>query len=680
MNPGEDIMTDHARGPRCAAIVGAHASGKTTLFEELLFAAGATDRRGSVHEGSSVGDSAPEARARGISTELSVASFRYLDEPWTLIDTPGSVELGQDALGAMMVADVVVVVAEPMPDRAATVSGFLKFLDDRNIPHVIFINKMDQAKGAVRATLEALQGFSARPLVLREIPIRDGDGQVTGFVDLVSERAWRWNPHKQSELVTLPESLRPDEARARESLLETLADHDDHIMEELLEDVAPPTSEIYDSLARDLRADLVVPVFFGSAENGNGMQRLLKALRHEAPGPQDTAARLGIEPGSGPVAQVFRTLYYGQFGKLSLVRVWDGEVKDGLTLGRDRVGSVNTLFGRKPSAHGTAGPGEVVALGRMTTAQTGELLMADRVGTVDWPAPPAPVMALAIRAEKQSDEVKLATALGRLMEEDASLRLDQVAETGEMVLSGQGELHLHIALSRLKAEQGLTVLTSRPVVPYKETITRGAKVRSRHKKQSGGHGEFADVELEIAPLPRGEGFRFGDRITGGVVPKQYIPAVERGVAAWLEKGSLGFPVVDVAVTLTDGGFHTVDSSEMAFQKAAAKAMNNAMPDCAPVLLEPILRVTVTVPAEATSRAQRILTGRRGQLLGFDARPGWLGWDEVMALVPQSETQELIGELRSQSLGMGSFTAEFDHLQELQGRDAERVVQARSAAR
>lgn len=673
-------MTDHARGPRCAALVGAHASGKTTLFEELLFAAGATDRRGSVREGNSVGDQAPEARARGISTELSVASFRYLDEPWTLIDTPGSVELGQDALGAMMVADVVVVVAEPMPDRAASVSGLLKFLDDRNIPHVIFINKMDQAKGAVRPTLEALQAFSARPLVLREIPIRDGDGHVTGFVDLVSERAWRWNPHKPSELVSLPEALKGDEAEARETMLEALADHDDHIMEELLEDVAPPTDEIYDSLARDLRADLVVPVFFGSAENGNGMQRLLKALRHEAPGPEDTAERLGIDTAAGPVAQVFRTLYYGQFGKLSLARIWAGEVKDGLVLGRDRVGSVNALFGRKPSARGTAGAGEVVALGRMASAATGEVLMADRVGTVDWPAAPAPVAAVAIRAEKQSDEVKLGTALGRLIEEDASLRLDQVAETGEMVLSGQGELHIQIALSRLKSEQGLTVVQSPPTVPYKETIARGAKVRSRHKKQSGGHGEFADVELEVAPLPRGEGFRFSDRITGGVVPKQYIPAVERGVAAWLEKGPLGFPVVDVAVTLTDGGFHTVDSSEMAFQKAAAKAMTEAMPDCAPVLLEPILKVTVTVPSEATSRAQRILSGRRGQLLGFDARAGWLGWDEVMALVPQAETQGLIGELRSQSLGLGSYTAEFDHLQEVQGRDAERVVQARAAER
>ncbi|QLQ19768.1 MAG: elongation factor G [Exiguobacterium profundum] len=672
-------MTDHARGPRCAALVGAHASGKTTLFEELLFA-GATDRRGSVREGNSVGDQAPEARARGISTELSVASFRYLDEPWTLIDTPGSVELGQDALGAMMVADVVVVVAEPMPDRAASVSGLLKFLDDRNIPHVIFINKMDQAKGAVRPTLEALQAFSARPLVLREIPIRDGDGHVTGFVDLVSERAWRWNPHKPSELVSLPEALKGDEAEARETMLEALADHDDHIMEELLEDVAPPTDEIYDSLARDLRADLVVPVFFGSAENGNGMQRLLKALRHEAPGPEDTAERLGIDTAAGPVAQVFRTLYYGQFGKLSLARIWVSEVKDGLVLGRDRVGSVNALFGRKPSARGTGNVYEVVALGRMASAATGEVLMADRVGTVDWPAAVAPVAAVAIRAEKQSDEVKLGTALGKLIEEDASLRLDQVAETGEMVLSGQGELHIQIALSRLKSEQGLTVVQSPPTVPYKETIARGAKVRSRHKKQSGGHGEFADVELEVAPLPRGEGFRFSDRITGGVVPKQYIPAVERGVAAWLEKGPLGFPVVDVAVTLTDGGFHTVDSSEMAFQKAAAKAMTEAMPDCAPVLLEPILKVTVTVPSEATSRAQRILSGRRGQLLGFDARAGWLGWDEVMALVPQAETQGLIGELRSQSLGLGSYTAEFDHLQEVQGRDAERVVQARAAER
>ena len=284
-------------------------------------------------------------------------------------------------------------------------------------------------------------------------------------------------------------------------------------------------------------------------------------------------------------------------------------------------------------------------------------------------------LAVAIRAEKQADEVKLVSALTRLCEEDPSLRFGPSPE-GELVLSGQGELHLQIALSRLKGEYGLGVAQGRPQVPYRETITKGVTQRARHKKQSGGHGEFADVALEIAPQPRGEGFVFAERITGGVVPKTYFPAVEKGVQAALSKGPLGFAVVDLAVTLTDGATHPVDSSDMAFQKAAQKAMAEALPGCGPVLLEPVLKVWLSVPAEFTPKVQRIVSGRRGQILGYDAKPGWPGWDEVQALMPQGETEGLIVELRSQSLGVGSYTCAFDHLQEVTGRDAEKVLATR----
>lgn len=668
-------MTDTTAGARCAALVGPYTSGKTTLFEEILFACGAIDRRGSVKEGTTTGDAAPEARARGMSTEMSVAGAEYLGERWTFVDAPGSVELAQEAQAAMMAADVVVVVCEPVPEKAAAVSRLLRFLDDRAVPHVIFVNKMDLPEASVRATLHALQAFSARPLVLREIPMRDEGGRVTGMVDLVSERAWRWNPHKPSDLVALPDRLRDDEATERGALLEQLADFDDALMEELLEDITPSTGEIYASLARDLAADLVVPVFFGSAEQGHGIHRLLKALRHEAPGPAATAARLGIDTGDGPVAQVIKTFYAGQSGKQSVVRVWAGEVADGMALGPDRVGSVAALAGRRLVARGPAGMGEVVALGRMAHAATGDLLTPGGRVEADWPAPPPPLFALAIRAERQADEVKLSAAMARLIEEDPSLSLRQSEETGEWVLAGQGDLHLQIALSRLASEQKLAVAQDRPQVGYRETITRGAVQAARHKKQSGGHGEFADVTLRIDPLPRGEGFRFDDTITGGVVPKSYIPAVEKGVRGWLARGPLGYPVVDVAVTLTDGGYHTVDSSDMAFQKAAARAMADAMPGCGPVLLEPVLRVTIAVPSEFTPRVQRIVTGRRGQLLGFDARPGWPGWDEVQALMPEAETADLIVEVRSQSLGVGSFETAFDHLQEVAARDADRLARA-----
>lgn len=665
------VMTKEKVGPRCAAIVGSYTSGKTTLFEDMLFAAGAIDRRGTVKEGNTVGDATPEARARSMSTEPTVASFDYLGEPWALIDCPGSVELTYDAQCAMMVADIAIVVAEPHPDRAVTLSPVLRFLDDRSIPHLIYINKMDQAESSVRQTFEALQAVSSRPLVLREIPIRDEAGAVTGMVDLVSERAWRWNPHKKSDLIALPDRLAGDEGSARAGMLEKLADFDDALMEELLEDTVPSTDEIYANLTRDLAADLIVPVFFGSAENQNGINRLLKALRHEAPGVEATRDRLAID-GTGTQAQVFKTYYAGQQGKMSLARVWSGEVKDGMTLGQDRVGGVSAALGRKLSAKGRAGAGEVAVLGRMAHAATGDLLTETGVVESDWPAPPPALHALAIKASAPSEDVRLAAALARLAEEDPALSFAHNTETGDLVLSGQGEVQLQIALSRLKSDAGLHVTAAPPAIPYRETISKSATQAARHKKQSGGHGEFADVTLEIRPQPRGAGFSFDDRITGGVVPKQYIPAVHRGVEAWLAKGPLGCQVVDVAVTLTDGGFHNVDSSEMAFQKAAAKAMSEAMPNCGPVLLEPIQKVTVATPSEFTAKVQRIVTGRRGQLLGYDAKAGWPGWDEVQALMPESELAGMIVEIRSQTLGVGSYTTSFDHLQELHGKDADKA--------
>ncbi|WP_372884574.1 elongation factor G [Shimia sp.] len=661
------MTTENSRA-RVAALVGPYSSGKTTLFEDILFAAGAIPRRGSVKDGTTTGDASPEARARSMSTEINVASFDYLGDPWTVIDCPGSVELIHDAQCAMMVADVVVVVCDPKPDRAVTLSPLLRFLDDRDIPHFIYINKMDQEEASVRATFEAVQAISSRPLVMREIPIRDGDGQLTGMVDLVSERAWRWEPHKRSEMITLPKDLEDSEGEARNAMLESLADFDDDLMVELLEDVVPSTDEVYENLVRDLRQDLIVPVFFGSAENQNGVRRLMKALRHDAPFVADTAARLGL-PDAGSVAQVFSTRHAGKAGKMSYVRVWSGEVADGDTLNGDRVASVRQHVGAKSTLTGRGGAGEVISLGRMGSVNTGDLLTAEGSATADWPAPPAPMYALALQTEHQADEVRLSAALTRLVETDPSIHTQHNTETGELLLAGQGAIQLQIALQHLGADSGLKLTQTTPTVPFKETITRSVTQKARHKKQSGGHGEFADVELEIRPLQRGEGFAFDDRIVGGAVPKQYIPAVEKGVRAYLEKGPNGFPVVDVAVTLVDGSHHNVDSSDQAFQRAAIKAMGEAIPQCKPILLEPIQKATLSVPSEFTPKVQRIVSGRRGQLLGYDTKQGWAGWDEVQALIPQSEMMDIITELRSVSLGIGTHVSEFDHLQQVSAKDA-----------
>jgi len=664
--------------PRCAALVGPYLSGKTSLLESILAHTGAVNRKGTVKEGNTVGDGTPEARARQMSTELNVATTEYLDDTWTFLDCPGFVELIQESYNALMVVDAAVVVCEPEPQKALIVAPLLRFLDEHNIPHLLFINKMDNASAGVRETLESLQALSERPLVLRELPIRDGE-QITGFVDLVSERAFRWDSGKRSELISLPESVIASEKEARTEMLEALADFDDGLLEKLLEDVIPPTDEIYAGLTRDLQEDLIVPVFFGSAEGMHGINRLLKALRHEAPEPKITAERLGIEASAGPCARVFKSLHASHTGKLSFARVWGGEIADGTTLNGERVSGINRVVGQKLEKQPNAVAGEVVALGRLDEAATGALLSpSGKVDAGDWPHPLKPLFALSVHAQQRSDEVKLTGALGRLVDEDPSMSFGHEADTGELLLWGQGEMQLNIALDRLRNRYNMEIASGQPQVPYKETIRGTVSQHARHKKQSGGHGEFGDVHLDIKPLPRGAGFEFSDTITGGAVPKNYIPAVELGVKEYLNRGPLGFPVVDVAVTLTDGQFHSVDSSDMAFRKAAALGMREGMPKCGPVLLEPIFNVKISIPNEFTSRIQRLVSGRRGQILGFGPKTDWQGWDEVSVLLPQSEIYGLIIELRSATLGVGTFEWSFDHLQELTGRLADDVV-AKNAA-
>ena len=665
--------------PRCAALVGPYLSGKTTLLEAILFRTGAINRKGTIKEGNTVGDASPESRARQMGTELNVASTTYLDDAWTFLDCPGSVELAQEARNALMVVDAAVVVCEPDPAKALVLGPLFRFLDLHGIPHMVFINKMDTTDAHVRASLEAIQAVSPRPLVLREIPIRDGE-TVQGFVDLVSERAFRWQQGKQSELISVPDSVAEPEQEARNEMLEALADFDDALLEKLLEDVVPTTEEIYDTLTRDLQQDQIVPVFFGSAEGIHGVTRLLKALRHEVPEPRSTTERLEIDAAGEPCARTFKTVHAAHTGKLSYVRVWRGEITDGMTLNGERVSGISRALGQKTDKVDKAGIGEVVALGRLDGATTGDMLSpSGKVEQGDWPERLPPLFSKSVRARQRSDEVNLSGALARLTGEDASLSFGHDPDTGELRLWGQGEMHLQIASDRLGSRYNVQVEAARPQVPYKETIRGTVSQHARHKKQSGGHGEFGDVHVDIAPLARGSGFEFNDTITGGVVPKQYIPAVELGIREYLNRGPLGFPVVDVAVTLTDGQYHSVDSSDMAFRKAGAQAMREGMPKCSPVLLEPICSVRIAVPSEFTSRIQRIVSSRRGQILGFEPKQGWSGWDEVNVLLPQSEMDGLIVELRSSTLGVGTFEWEFDHLQELTGKLADDVVAQRAEA-
>jgi elongation factor G len=665
--------------PRCAALIGPYLSGKTSLMEALLFASGTTTRHGSVRDGNSVGDSSPEARARSMSTELNVAATSFLGDPWTILDCPGSIELAYEAQSAMLAADVAVVVVEPEVERALTISPLLRFLDLHKIPHMIFINKMDTASARVRDVMAALQSVSQRPLVLRQVPLRGGEGEITGYVDLVSERAYRYRPGQPSDLIPLPEGFWDQERETRSNLIEKLADFDDALLEKLLEEVEPSKEEIYQHLTRSMKEAQIVPVFLGSATADHGVRRLWKALRHETPSSQETAARLGIAADGEPLAGIVKTYHLPHTGKLSLARIWRGAINEGMVLNGTRVAGLLRVTGAQHEKLAAAQAGEVVGMTRMEDIATGDVLTpSGKADPLPRPERPQPVFGLAVAADKRADDVKLTGAIGKLIEEDPTFELEQNADTQEMVLWGQGDIHLQIAIDRLRNRFNLAVHGRPASVPYKETIRGGTQQHSRFKRQSGGHGQFADVTIEAKALPRGSGFTFTDSVVGGAIPRNYIPAVEEGVVEALQRGPLGFPVIDVAVNLITGQFHAVDSSDQAFHTAGRQAIQEALPKCEPILLEPIDSVEISVPNAFTARVQRLVSGRRGQILGYDAKPDWPGWDIVSAHMPQSELHDLIVELRSLTLGVGSFAHAFDHMQELTGRPAEKVMAQRTA--
>src|SRR5437764_1292448 len=565
---GQDARSP--RGPRCIALVGPFQSGKTTLLEAILARTGAIPKAGSVEAGTSVGDASAEARRHKMGVGLSAATTSFMGESYTFIDCPGSIEFAHDMRAAIPAVDAAVVVCEADEKKLPQLQIILRELEDLGIPRFLFLNKIDRANKRIRETLATLQPASRVPLVLRQIPIWK-DELIEGFVDLALERAFVYREHKASEVITLEGGNLDREKEARFSMLEKLADHDDALMEQLLEDIQPPRDAVFDDLARELREGLICPVLLGSATRENGVLRLLKALRHEAPGVIATAKRLGVP--------------------------------------------------------------------------------------------------------ESKDAVKLGQALLRLNEEDPSLTMIQNQRTHDIVLWGQGEMHLRVASERLRDRFGVNVKSHPPAIGYQETIRKTTTQRGRHKKQSGGHGQFGDVVLEIKPLPRGEGFKFDEEVVGGAVPRNYIGAVEEGVVDGLARGPLGFPVIDVQVTLTDGSYHSVDSSDLAFRTAARVGVSEGLPQCQPVLLEPIYVVEIVCPTDATAKINAILSARRGQILGFDTREDWTGWDRVRAMMPEAEIGDLIVELRSATAGAGSFSRKFDHMAEVTGRAADQIIAA-----
>lgn len=670
-------MPGQAAGTRAIALVGPAGAGKTSLAEALLFAAGTIDRQGSVAAGNCIGDHSPEARSRGGSTELCLMRFDYLGDSFALVDCPGSIGFSADGARALAVCDLAIVVVDPDPARAPLAAPALRMLDELGLPHLVFVNRIDQARGRIRDLLAALQPMSVSPLIARQIPLRDSE-KITGFVDVALERAFHYRVGKPSEVIEIPAEVAAREAEARTQLLEQLADHDDQLLEQLLMDEQPAPATIFADLARETGENLAVSLLFGSATSGFGVRRLLKALRHETPPPSAAAQRLAVER---PSLFAFKVSNGGAAGRVVLARALGGAIGDSLEMkdGDGQVHRLGALFavqGERMTKIASAAEGEIVALAKVDRIRAGDWLAAGPVPPPVAVELPATNCALAVEPADRKDDVRLSSALARLLEEDSTFTLEQDESSHEMRVHGVNDEHLAVVLARLKRRYGVTVNSRAPAIGYRESIRKQVSQRGRHKKQSGGHGQFGDVIIEVMPLARGEGFRFSERISGGAVPRQWIPAVEQGIRDAMERGPLGFPVVDVAAVLVDGSYHSVDSSELAFRLAGRLAMNEALAAASPYLLEPVRRLVVVTPSSAASRISSAIAGRRGQVLGIGPRDGWAGWERIEAMLPESETRGLEAEFRSLSQGLASFEARFDHLAEVSGKLASEVIRQR----
>lgn len=649
---------------RNVAVVGTHHSGKTTLVEALLASCGAVSRRGSVADGTTTTDFEPECIEHAQSTCVGFAYAACEDVDLNVIDCPGFVDFFEETKTAMLAADAAIVVIEPDPGRVGQTQTLIDFIEAQRLPHLFLINKMDRPGADFFGTLAALQQAYGMHVVAQHVPIGAGES-YRGFVDLAENTAYECAGTEQKP-AAIPGELEATIAEQRTKLLEALGDFDDHLLEELLEGVEPSREEIDRDLCEDCSHDQIVPVLCGAGLSGAGLRALLAAVRREFPSPQlrpDAAGHpVTPDPASPVVAQVCKTFIHPQSGKLSVVRVFSGTITAETPLvdvSRDKAparhSGIFRLQGKRQDPVKSAPAGSIVALARLESVATGDTLTTGAATVMPSVTAAEPVFALAIRPKDRLDESKLSQMLARLLEEDPALRVARAEFTNELQLRGSGEIHVKTATERLSRKYHLALETAAPAIPYRETITGSTEIHGRYKHQTGGHGQFGDVWLRIEPRERGHGVTFAEQIVGGVVPRQFFPAVEKGVREAVLHGPLaGFPVVDVHVTLYDGAYHAVDSSEASFKTAAAMAMRDGLPKCGPVILEPVVRLEIVVPSAYASTIVSQLTAKRGQILSYEGDER-AGYERVIAHVPQVELGRYITELRTASQGLGTFT-------------------------
>lgn len=643
---------------RTVAVLGPAGSGKSTLVGQLA------------------GLDGGGAPAREEADHLTLTAFPFMGERWAALEVAGGPDWAGMAGPVLMAADAAVIVVPPDPEAAVLAAPYLRTVEAAGTPGLIFINKMDAAEGRLRDIVAALQAYSGHVLALRQVPIREG-GQVVGAVDLISERAWRYREGQNSTLIELPAELADREHAAREELLEHMADFDEKLLEELIEDRTPASDALYGIAAREFARGDVVPVLMGAAAHHNGVMRLMKALRHEAPKPEVLRARLGTGKGA-PVAVAFHAQTRKHLGKVSFIRALAGGVAQG---GRTGGGNLGGLVA--PGGTGASSPlaeGDVALAVKSDHLTAGTALTAEaEIGRPDWASGHPPTLARAVLPENERDDVRLSSALARLQETDPALRVEAAEEGGEAVLRVQGPMHLRRVLGHLAEDFGIPVHEEPVGGKWRETVTGRADIRYRHKKQTGGAGQFAEVSIVLEPRARGEGFAFADTVKGGSVPKNYIPSVAAGAEDALVKGPLGFRVIDVGVTLTDGKSHAVDSSDHAFRTAGRAAVREALEAAHPVLLQGIERVEVHVPSVFTGQLIPLFGTLKGHVLGFEADAGQRGWDVFRALLPAASLDDLHTALAGATQGTAWFESGFDHYEELYGREAEAITKARLEA-
>jgi elongation factor G len=646
---------------RCFTILGPSQTGKSTLVAKLATQEG-TSRKSVSPYGS------------------SLTEFDFGGETWCALDTPGtneSLALAQDAL---LASDACVLCVSPAPDDAVLAAPYLRAIEASGTPCILFVNRIDEPQGRLRDVIAALQAYSSHPLVLRQVPIREGD-TIVGSCDLISERAWRYREGQPSALVELPDSSAEREHEARAELLEQLSEFDDWLLEELIEDREPASDALFAIATRTLKENRIIPVLFGAASHGNGIKRLMKALRHEAPPVASLRNRLAEAGGldeSALLAVSFHAHHRANIGKTVLVRALGDGLKQGAALGGAGLGAIQEAGTGRPLT-GNIPAGQVFGAIKSDHLPVPALLTATAAAAPpEWTEPPTPMLERILVPGSERDETKLSATLAKLAETDRGLKVMQEEGTGAPLICAQGPVHLRELRKTLSEVFRVEVTDRSPNPVYRETISKPSNIHYRHRKQTGGAGQFADVQLSVRPNERGQGFTFGETVKGGTVPRNYIPAVEAGAREAMEKGPLGFRVIDVDVTLTDGQYHSVDSSEFAFRAAAKMGVKQALSQAAAVLMQPVARVEIHIPSVFSGGVVAIVSSLRGQVLGFDRDENAKGWDIFRALVPGGTLEELARTLRSATQGIGYFSKTFDHFEELYGKEADAIINAHGA--